>query len=255
MFSLRYPNLLHSIRLLLLPEGGSFPTTSALQLARTLQHTRSGLLLQPHYILCVSVALYCGCSSAKPAESGSEEEKEMLFQLVRVCSLTIGQELSLFLDLLSQAVPPVVVKQVDTDGTNRSPPQRDARLKIAPQLQLLADCTAWISRRELGAADERLQQLLREFCSDCLSTATKITASTPAAVAVAVATTTTTTTDASGTESRAEGGRDDSLAADDDGEREEDVFDLVDAAIQNLRKKLKGLQYFLDANVSSNKID
>eukprot|EP01036_Dinobryon_divergens_P023204 gene23204-31525_t len=249
VFSLRYPDLLHSIRLLLGgSEFSSFSTSSsALQLARTLQHTRSGLLLQPHTILSVSVAFYCGCStSARPAESGSKEEKETLFQLVRVCSLTIGQELNLFLELLSQVVP---ARQVGIDATIRRPPQRDARLKIAPQLQQLADCTAWISRRELGAADERLQQLLRDFCSDCLSTMTKIAAATtPAAVVAPVATMNTMDT------SSAEGGQDSSLA-DEDGEREEDFLDSIDAAVQNLRKKLKGLQYFLDANISSNKID
>lgn len=167
---------------------------------------------------------------------------------MRVCSLTIGQELNLFLELLSQVVP---ARQADIDATNRRPPQRDVRLKIAPQLQQLADCTAWISRRELAAADERLQQLLRDFCSNCLSTMTKIAAATTPAAAVAAPVDTTNTIDTCS----AEGGRDDNLADEDGGEREEDFLDSIDAAVQNLRKKLKGLQYFLDANISSNKID
>ena len=258
MFTLRYPNLMSGIRLLLVP--GCCPTnysSLAVQLARTLQHTRSGLLLQPHYMLCVAVTTYSGCCSARPAESYSEEEKEMLFQLVRFCSLTIGQELSLYVDLISQAAPvvPVETNEDSSNTNNRRPLQRDARLKIAPQLQQLADCATWISRKELRSSDQRLQQLLRDLCSECLAAATKIVS----AATVVEPEPTATVLDALGTQGpRAEEDRDHSSVAagkDDGAEGEADVLGPIDAAVQNLRKKLKGLQYFLDANISSNKND
>ena len=181
----------------------------------------------------------------------------MLFQLVRFCSLTIGQELSLYVDLISQAAPvvPVATNEDNSNTNNRRPLQRDARLKIAPQLQQLADCATWIARKELRSSDQRLQQLLRDLCSECLAAATKIVS----AATVVEPERTATVLDALGIQGpRAEKDRDHSSVAagkDNGAEGEADILSPIDAAVQNLRKKLKGLQYFLDANISSNKND